>query len=66
MEWKNTNKRKIVGNVKSKQKAKHLLFYFIIGLNGVNQAIVSEKWIFVFYLENEKASLLVGKKNLVT
>ena len=43
MEWKNTNKRKIVGNVKSKQKAKHLLFYFIIGLNGVNQALVSEK-----------------------
>ena len=43
MEWKNTNKRKIVGNVKSKQKAKHLLFYFIIGLSGINQALVSEK-----------------------
>lgn len=64
MEWKNINKRKIVGNVKSKQKAKRLFFYFIIGLKGVNQALVSEKWIFVFYLENEKASLLVEKKKV--
>lgn len=41
-EWKNTNKKKVVGNVKSKQEAKYLPFqlgHFVTGQNGVNQAL---------------------------